>query len=368
MEKEIIEREIELNQENFEITSEVDIDVNKVDKTTTVSIVRWDGSTKEVEIYDGQDGKNGVDGKDGKDGINGRDGINGKDGKDGVDGKDGSNGVGLNYNWSGTSLGIKREDEQNYNYVNLKGDTGATGATGATGPAGKDGKDGKDGTNGQNGQDGVGISSITKTSTSGLVDTYTITYTNGNTETYQITNGADGSPGQPGADGYTPVKGVDYFTQADIASLNIPTNTSDLNNNSGFITGLFIATYGTTSFNDIKDAVQANKIVYCFVPSNNRYAFLAYGTTSSGYEFQYYRSLGSPSASDQVDEVYVYKINSGGWTTTTRKASNTITTGTGINSTYTASSRTMDLSVDTTTIATKQYVDTAIGTALNSSY
>ena len=36
---------------------------------------------------------------------------------------------------------------------------------------------------------GKGISSIAKTSTSGLVDTYTITYSDGNTTTFQVTNG-----------------------------------------------------------------------------------------------------------------------------------------------------------------------------------
>ena len=38
-----------------------------------------------------------------------------------------------------------------------------------------------------------GISSISKTGTSGLVDTYTITYTDGTTDTFQVTNGADGT-------------------------------------------------------------------------------------------------------------------------------------------------------------------------------
>ena len=45
-----------------------------------------------------------------------------------------------------------------------------------------------------------------------------------------------GAKGDKGDDGYTPVKGVDYFTQEDIASLNIPTKVSDLSNDSGFIT------------------------------------------------------------------------------------------------------------------------------------
>lgn len=42
------------------------------------------------------------------------------------------------------------------------------------------------------GESGVGIVSIEETGTSGLVDTYTITLTNGNTSTFTVTNGADG--------------------------------------------------------------------------------------------------------------------------------------------------------------------------------
>ena len=42
------------------------------------------------------------------------------------------------------------------------------------------------------GSAGVGIKSIEKTGTSGLIDTYTITLTDGNTSTFTVTNGADG--------------------------------------------------------------------------------------------------------------------------------------------------------------------------------
>lgn len=42
------------------------------------------------------------------------------------------------------------------------------------------------------GDTGVGIASVEKTGTSGLVDTYTITYTNGTTSTFEVTNGQDG--------------------------------------------------------------------------------------------------------------------------------------------------------------------------------
>lgn len=45
------------------------------------------------------------------------------------------------------------------------------------------------GTDGATGAQGVGISSIAKTGTSGNVDTYTITLTNGSKSTFTVTNG-----------------------------------------------------------------------------------------------------------------------------------------------------------------------------------
>ena len=42
------------------------------------------------------------------------------------------------------------------------------------------------------GPEGVGIASIEKTDTVGLVDTYTVTYTDGDTDTFTVTNGAEG--------------------------------------------------------------------------------------------------------------------------------------------------------------------------------
>lgn len=60
------------------------------------------------------------------------------------------------------------------NFTLVKGDTGATGPRGETGATGN------------------GIATIQKTATTGLVDTYTITFTDGNTTTFNITNGEDG--------------------------------------------------------------------------------------------------------------------------------------------------------------------------------
>lgn len=88
--------------------------------------------------------------------------------------------------------------------VGIKGDTGPTGPSGAQGEKGEDGKDGEDG---QKGKDGVSIQNIEKTSTSGSVDTYTITYSDGSTSTFKVTNGVDGNQGiqgEKGEDGRTP--------------------------------------------------------------------------------------------------------------------------------------------------------------------
>lgn len=48
---------------------------------------------------------------------------------------------------------------------------------------------------GPTGNTGVGIESIELTSTSGLVDTYTITFTNADTQLFTVTNGANGADG-----------------------------------------------------------------------------------------------------------------------------------------------------------------------------
>lgn len=77
------------------------------------------------------------------------------------------------------------------------------------------------------GDPGVGIASIAKTSTVGLVDTYTITYTDGTTSTFDVTNGQDATldPAQ-----------IQEIINEVIASIDIPTKTSELTNDSGFIT------------------------------------------------------------------------------------------------------------------------------------
>lgn len=98
-------------------------------------------------------------------------------------------------------------------------------------------------------------------------------------------------------------------------------------------TGLFQAQYGTTTYNDIKNAVDNHKIVYC--QSGGRMAFLAY-SGSNNYEFQYYRSLTGHTTAAQGDQVFVYTINNANtWSVTTRNTYTEIKPSAGLASAFT---------------------------------
>lgn len=60
-----------------------------------------------------------------------------------------------------------------------------------------------------------------------------------------------GQPWTPWKDGKTPVKWVDYFTQQDIDSLNIPEKVSDLQNDAGYITDSDLPTNLSDLHNDV---------------------------------------------------------------------------------------------------------------------
>ena len=85
---------------------------------------------------------------------------------------------------------------------------------GQAGPQGPKGDPGQNGINGEKGNDGVSVVSIIKTSSSELVDTYTITYSNGTTSTFTVTNGKNGEQGiegKPGDDGVTPTISINQL-------------------------------------------------------------------------------------------------------------------------------------------------------------
>ncbi len=107
---------------------------------------------------------------------------------------------------SPTATVVKVGDTATITITDYEGTTTASISDGERGPAGPQGVPGERGETGQTGATGAtgnGIASIAKIGTSGLVDTYTITYTDGSATTYTVTNGAQGiqgPQGEPGAD------------------------------------------------------------------------------------------------------------------------------------------------------------------------
>lgn len=228
----------------------LDIDVEKSGSTTTVTLNRKDGTSKTVQVLDGIDGVDGTDGEDGltptigdngdwyiggvdtgkpSRGIQGEQGIQGIQGEQGIQGIQGETGPQgpqgepftikktyssvseMNADFNNMTLGdyvmiassVEVEDNAKLYtkgqlawifITDFSGATGIQGPQGERGPQGVQGEQGIQGVQGPQGVQGVagvGITSITKTSTSGNVDTYTILFTNNSTTTFQITNGDD---------------------------------------------------------------------------------------------------------------------------------------------------------------------------------
>ena len=122
---------------------------------------------------------------------------------------------------------------------------------------------------------------------------------------------------------------------SDISKVQLPSGDifDIVDKKSGYITGMEILSYGNSTWQDFIDAYNAKKVVYCRASSNSnpasgsqtRLAFMAYVSNAdnpTNVEFQYYRSVSSHSASQQGDQVFVYKLDkTAGWSVTTREAS-----------------------------------------------
>ena len=175
-----------------------------------------------------------------------------------------------------------------------KGDTGATGATGAT---------------------GNGIASISKTGSSGLVDIYTILYTNGSTQTFCVTNGAQGEAGQDGQDGTDGV-GISNVSVATSGVVTVTlTDTSTINAGNVFsIVSLGSGTSGTLTTGQLDAIKLVNTVI----------------TDSDGNAFKYHHDGGTYIDYLWFDPVSCktsyYSINktTGAWTKTTEDFEATI--------------------------------------------
>lgn len=203
-------------------TENLDLDTNKINKTTTVTITKKDGTQKSVNILDGQDGED------------------------------------LQFIWQGTSLGVKTETQQEYTFVDLQGVQGPTGPQGEPFTIKKtytsisqmnadfnnmnlgdyvmiassvEVEDNAklytrgasqwifitdfSGATGIRGETGLTPNIQIGTVTQGSSFSVTRTGTNENPLlNFTLVKGDNGTNGQ---DGYTPVRGTDYWTNQDIA-------------------------------------------------------------------------------------------------------------------------------------------------------
>ena len=75
--------------------------------------------------------------------LKGEKGDTGAKGERGLTGDKGDRGVGLNYAWSGTRLGVKRDTDAQYTYVDLRGADGKDGKQGERGERGIQGEKGE---------------------------------------------------------------------------------------------------------------------------------------------------------------------------------------------------------------------------------
>ena len=214
----------------------------------TYKIVYTDGSSMTFTVTNGAQGIQGIKGDKGDKGDNGEDGhspvitiqngnwyIDGVDTNQSAEGLNGDIGNGISSIFLSGTEG--RVDTYTVIYTDgtttfftvtngSQGEQGPQGIQGIQGVPGTNGKDGHtpvitiqngnwyiDGVDttqsaiGLKGDDGNGIASVEKTGTEGLVDTYTIIYTNGSKTTFTVTNGAQGVQGiqgVPGESGHTP--------------------------------------------------------------------------------------------------------------------------------------------------------------------
>lgn len=156
----------------------------------------------------GPQGETGPAGPQGKTGPAGQDGAPGKDGSPGKDGTDGASGQD---GFSPSASVAKTATGATITITDKTGTTTAEIKNGKDGAPGKDGTNGAPGTPGTNGTDGKDGTTFTP-SVSAAGD---LSWTNDGGKANPAPVNLKGPQGPQGPAGKTPVKGTDYFTQAD---------------------------------------------------------------------------------------------------------------------------------------------------------
>lgn len=210
----------QLNKDQEEIKKKLDAAKLPEAINTALAQAKENGEFDGPQGPQGPKGEKGIQGEKGDPGIDGKDGQPGKDGADGQPGKDGKDGVSATHSWSGTVLTVT--SASGTSSANLKGDKGEPGEKGADGAKGDKGDPGEPGQKGDKGDQGIqgaqgeqgpkGDKGDKGDPGTNGKDGYTpvkgVDYFDGE-------DGKNGTDGKDGQDGYTPVKGTDYFTEAD---------------------------------------------------------------------------------------------------------------------------------------------------------
>lgn len=242
-------------------------------------------------------------------------------------------GVSVTHRWNGTILEVT--SASGTSGADLKGDTGETG------PQGETGADGFSPT--------VSVSQIT--------DGHRITITDAvGMHSFDVMDGSEISYELPPA------------TKSTLGGVKVGTGLSVGTDGTLSTVGLTVLEYGKSTWADFQAAYNANKLVYCrYKMSANevRMAFLAY-TFPGKAEFQYYRTVGTKSDTQQGDEVYIYSLakTKSAWTTTVRQNYTKIIAGTGLTSTYTYSENAGTLTLKSTPATASTLGGVKVGSGL----
>ena len=334
------------------------ISIEQTDEGAVVTVTDKQGVTT-ATIYNGKDGAPGAKGERGEKGEKGDKGDQGIQGEPGAKGDKGADGA----------PGAKGDkgDTGATGATGPKGDTGATGPagpagpqgpkgdTGATGPAGPQGEKGDTGDTGPQGETGPQGPQGVKgdTGDTGPAGPKGDTGDTGPTGP-QGPKGDKGDTGEQGIQGPKGDQGEPGTTDYNDLT-NKPTNVSEFANDAGYMTGMTILAYGKSTWADFLAAYTAKHVVYCRASSSSnpasgsqtRMAFMAYVNNESSptnVEFQYYRSVSSHSATQQGDQVYVYKLDkTAGWSVIVRECYTRIVAGTGLKATYSNGVLTVEL-------------------------
>lgn len=152
------------------------------------------------------------------------------------------------------------------------------------------------------GPTGNGIVSVVKTSTVGLIDTYTITYTNATTSTFDVTNGTQGDQGNQGVAG----KGISTIIKTNTVGL-VDTYTITFTDSS---TTTFDVTNGANGTNGTNgtDAVNDNQKVITY-PAD--FTVGNYTLINTDKEYTFFIENGSNNVTITVPSGLISKFQAG---------------------------------------------------------